>query len=436
MSGPISAFARYSEEVSLSPQNDSVLPASRKRKRVSMANTNGHLKENQTKKNRSKSLQPALPVSETNGQSKIIEQPSTTKKIKNSETKFLSPAYPTPYPQRRVLVSGPRHSQIDKPTLEENSETNEDEDEDEDEDEADEIDKPTLEENSETNEDEDEDEDEDEADEIEDESPLSAWLHDHVPIEDSTLLGEHLFCLLIDPTPVKQFIKRTWQREALLIQRKQPTYYNGLFSTSDIDDILRENTLEYGENIDLTFYNPATSKKERHNPEGRARPAVVWDAYNEGCSIRLLNPHTYSTSIWKLLSCLQEYFGSLVGANTYLTPPGSQGFAPHYDDIDAFILQLEGKKHWRVYKPLNDDEVLPLKSSVDLDKKVIENVKPCIDVVLEAGDLLYMPRGYIHQGRTLDDAHSLHLTVSCYQQNTWGDLFKILLPKAVDYGSF
>ncbi|CAF0829461.1 unnamed protein product [Rotaria sordida] len=402
MSGPVSAFAQYSEEISSSPQNDSVLSASRKRKRVSMANTNGHLKDKKTNKNRSKSLQPVLSISETNGQSKIIEQLNTTKKSKNSETKFLSPAYPTPYPQRRVIVSGPRHSQIDKPTLEENGET-------------------------------DEDEDEDDEDENEDESPLSAWLHDHVPIADSTLLGEHLFGLLIDPIPIKQFIKRTWQRETLLIQRKQPTYYNGLFSTSDIDDILRDNTLEYGENIDLTFYNSVTSKKERHNPEGRARAAVVWDAYNEGCSVRILNPHAYSTNIWKLLSCLQEYFGSLVGANTYLTPPGSQGFAPHYDDIDAFILQLEGKKHWRVYKPLNDDEVLPIKSSFDLDKNIIENIKPCIDVVLEAGDLLYMPRGYIHYGYTLDDAHSLHLTVSCYQQQTWGDLFKILLPKAVDY---
>ncbi len=104
------------------------------------------------------------------------------------------------------------------------------------------------------------------------------------------------------------------------------------------------------------------------------------------------------------------------------------------DDIDAFILQLEGKKHWRVYKPLNDDEVLPLKSSGDLDKHVMDGIKPFIDVVLEAGDLLYMPRGYIHQGSTHDDTHSLHLTVSCYQQHTWGDLFKILLPKAVDYG--
>ena len=393
MSAPMSAFARYAQEEPPSPsQTDSVLPASRKRKRVSVANNNnGHAKENQTNKNRAKSLQPVSLIPKTNGQTPILSQPpSTTKKSKLIENKFLSPAYPTPHPQRRVVVS-------EKPAEEE-----EDDEDEEDEDET-------------------------------DDSPLSAWLHDQVPIEDSVLLGQHVFGLLLDPIPVKEFIKRTWQKEPLLIQRKRPDYYKGLFSTTEIDEILRDNSLEYGENIDLTFYNPATGKKERHNPEGRARPAVVWDSYNEGCSVRVLNPHTYSETVWKLLSTLQEYFGSLVGANTYLTPPGSQGFAPHYDDIDAFILQLEGKKHWRVYKPLNDDEVLPLKSSGDLDRNMMNGVKPCIDVVLEAGDLLYMPRGFIHQGVTLDEHHSLHLTVSCYQQHTWGDLFKILLPKAVDY---
>ena len=29
-----------------------------------------------------------------------------------------------------------------------------------------------------------------------------------------------------------------------------------------------------------------------------------------------------------------------VGCNSYLTPPGTQGFAPHWDDIDAFVLQV------------------------------------------------------------------------------------------------
>ena len=36
---------------------------------------------------------------------------------------------------------------------------------------------------------------------------------------------------------------------------------------------------------------------------------------------------------------------------SYLTPAGTQGFAPHSDDIEAFVLQLEGKKHWKLYSP-------------------------------------------------------------------------------------
>ena len=50
--------------------------------------------------------------------------------------------------------------------------------------------------------------------------------------------------------------------------------------------------------------------------------------------------------------------------------------------------------------------------------------EPILDVILEAGDLLYFPRGTIHQGRTLDDAHSMHITVSCCQKNTWADFFE------------
>lgn len=47
----------------------------------------------------------------------------------------------------------------------------------------------------------------------------------------------------------------------------------------------------------------------------------------------------------------------------YLTPPGTQGFAPHYDDIEAFVLQLEGKKQWSLYNPRSDNETLPRFSS-------------------------------------------------------------------------
>lgn len=50
--------------------------------------------------------------------------------------------------------------------------------------------------------------------------------------------------------------------------------------------------------------------------------------------------------------------------------------------------------------------------------------KPILEVVLEAGDMLYFPRGFIHQGDCLTDAHSLHITISSYQKNSWGDLLQ------------
>lgn len=50
--------------------------------------------------------------------------------------------------------------------------------------------------------------------------------------------------------------------------------------------------------------------------------------------------------------------------------------------------------------------------------------KPILEVVLEAGDLLYFPRGFIHQGDCHPDAHSLHITISSFQKNSWGDLLQ------------
>ena len=78
-----------------------------------------------------------------------------------------------------------------------------------------------------------------------------------------------------------------------------------------------------------------------------------------------------------------------------MTPAGSQGFAPHYDDIEAFVLQLEGKKHWRVYSPRNENESFPIFSSRNFSESEIGS--PIIDCILDEGDFLYFPRGFIHQ---------------------------------------
>ncbi|XP_026496262.2 bifunctional lysine-specific demethylase and histidyl-hydroxylase NO66 [Vanessa tameamea] len=244
---------------------------------------------------------------------------------------------------------------------------------------------------------------------------------------ESTEEGLKVFKWMIAPFSPDDFLNQIWEKKPLHIARKKPQYYNEIISTPSIDTMLRTENIQFTKNIDITSY--IDGKRETHNPEGRAHPHLVWDFYLNGCSIRLLNPQTYMSRLHLLNATLQEFFTSFVGANAYLTPPDSQGFAPHYDDIEAFILQTEGKKHWRIYKPREESEVLPRTSSKNFTDDEIG--EPVLEVTLEAGDMLYFPRGYIHQGITIDGEHSLHVTISMYQKHAWADLFEKMIPAAL-----
>lgn len=102
----------------------------------------------------------------------------------------------------------------------------------------------------------------------------------------------------------------------------------------------------------------------------------------------------------------------------------AQGFAPHFDDVDVYVLQVEGRKRWRVYAPL-PGHALPRYSSRDF---VDAEVGPCVlEAVLQPGDLLYLPRGTIHQAASLPEAPSLHLTLSADHRRAWADLLEATL---------
>ena len=244
----------------------------------------------------------------------------------------------------------------------------------------------------------------------------------------SVELGKKYLEWIISPVPTEQFFADSWEQRPLHIHRRDAKYYKDLFSTKELDRILRNQHVLYGKNLDVTSYTEEDGR-QTHNPGGRAFASTVWDYYYQDCSVRMLNPQTFSETVWKGCATLQEFFQSMVGANVYLTPPGTQGFAPHYDDVEVFMLQLEGKKRWRLYEPRSAQEKLPRFSSGNFAPDEIG--EPCMDVVLEAGDLIYMPRGTIHQGTCFPDQHSLHITISCHQLNSFGDLLEKVVPAAL-----
>ena len=117
-----------------------------------------------------------------------------------------------------------------------------------------------------------------------------------------------------------------------------------------------EEQLKYGYDVDVVKY--INGKRHTVNPScGKIDADLLFDFYdNQGCSLRLSRPHEYSNSLAKLLCLGDEHFENDSGANIYITPypkaranastkessqsgrKQEQGFAPHYDDIDAFLL--------------------------------------------------------------------------------------------------
>ena len=65
-------------------------------------------------------------------------------------------------------------------------------------------------------------------------------------------------------------------------------------------------------------------------------------------SLLLTIYHLHYQASYELCACLQEHFGFPVGCSAYLTPTSTQGFPPHYDDVEVFVLQLQGSKRWRL----------------------------------------------------------------------------------------
>lgn len=102
-----------------------------------------------------------------------------------------------------------------------------------------------------------------------------------------------------------------------------------------------------------------------------------------------------------------------VYANSYITPARSQAVRAHADDRDVFILQLQGSKHWKVYEevpiklPYTEEQVG--KNGLPVPERVFS--RSCIDHVLQPGDVLYLPRGYVHEASCSSSA-SWHVTLA------------------------
>ena len=68
------------------------------------------------------------------------------------------------------------------------------------------------------------------------------------------------------------------------------------------------------------------------------------------------------------------------------------GVGPHVDSYDVFLLQVQGRRRWRI-GPVRDPALEP-----DVPLKILSRFEPDEEWLLEPGDMLYLPPGWGHDG--------------------------------------
>ncbi len=229
------------------------------------------------------------------------------------------------------------------------------------------------------------------------------------------------FSGLLAPHSIEEFAEHYFERKPLYIDRGGcDDYFAAFFSLAELERILYGSVLrtkdvrlvrEGVQQRPETYTRLQKKKKleEKKPPSDIIEPDRLSSLFSSGCTVVLDAMDQYSVTLSTLCRQLEAHFRHPINPNVYLTPPGSQGFAPHYDTHDTLILQVRGSKRWRVYGSAFD---LPLDDQL-FDKKVHPIGEPLMHIDMKPGDVLYLPRGFVHEGITNEDL-SLHLTLGLH----------------------
>ncbi|MBF9035175.1 hypothetical protein HKCCE2091_13095 [Rhodobacterales bacterium HKCCE2091] len=217
----------------------------------------------------------------------------------------------------------------------------------------------------------------------------------------------------IAPTPRAVFLSDYFETRPLVLTRNDPGYYAGLLDLETVDRVVT--TMGLGP-PDLTLAGETDHDAAAVAPGAPADPARVADAFARGATIVLSGLQNRLGPLGAFTRAMEADLSARVQTNAYLTPAGAQGFAPHYDSHDVLVLQIAGRKEWRIYgTPVE----LPLPS---------QGFSPGTDVGAETarftlgpGDTAYIPRGLAHAAATVGEAPSLHITTGLMFR-TWADL--------------
>lgn len=233
------------------------------------------------------------------------------------------------------------------------------------------------------------------------------------PARPASALG-----LTLDPVTTAEFLAEHSERRPLHVARAAAGRFDAVLGDADVERLVCDGAIRmpaFRLVKDGAQLAPSTYTTDIAWRPGSFSGTVLVDRVAEehaaGATIVLqaLHLHWHPAAVY--CRGLEAELGWPVQANAYRTPASSQGFGVHHDTHDVFVLQVAGHKRWRIYEPV---VALPLKAQRWSPGRDADRVgEPVRDITLQAGDTLYLPRGWPHEA-TAADADSLHITIGLH----------------------
>ncbi|MGW3111560.1 cupin domain-containing protein [Streptomyces sp. NPDC001091] len=236
--------------------------------------------------------------------------------------------------------------------------------------------------------------------------------------DPGALAGAGILERRLTDLPFDDFARDVWSRTALLTRRAGD--FSDVFDADAVDELLSRRGLRTPF-LRVARNGTVLPESSYTSPGGvgatvpdQLDDTALWRLFADGATLVLQALQRTWAPVGDLCAGLSAELGHPVQANAYVTPPQSQGFDAHYDVHDVFVVQIQGSKRWLVHEPVHPD---PLRDQPWTDHRtaVAEAAEgpAYIDTVLEPGDVLYLPRGWLHAARAKGEV-SIHLTLGVH----------------------
>jgi ribosomal protein L16 Arg81 hydroxylase len=210
----------------------------------------------------------------------------------------------------------------------------------------------------------------------------------------------------------EDFLTRVWGKTFAVLPGTRGRFHS-LISWSDVNGMLQKHRLE-PPRLRLVRGGSFLSKSAFIRYEGTRIPYVIPEKLSEflrdGYTLVIDAVDDMVSGVMQLAESLERVLYEGVQVNMYAGWREQQGFNRHCDTHDVLVLQVYGKKYWRIYE---GGRPHPLKSDVAPNEEAPQTV--AWEGLLEDGDVLYLPRGFWHEASGVGEA-TLHLTFGIHQR--------------------